>query len=251
MCDNPISKKIEVKSETKEEIPASNMNVEYKGKTTGMATSLKSRPKSTIEVKGNLKFETVGDICDKTDYLESKAIFSIEHLMLGPLDTFGSKLTFDNMYFHFKDLKMNLIVRFYYNSLTICRESPETNEKRDYSIKYEIDKEPGLDLKLFYATNGKTNDINSLFYDLEEDFKSYNSGFAKFYDYLLDQLDGSFQFSKQIEDEFKKVYCEQAQEQAKEQTEEKAIKNTYILYKQKIDILKKLDVYPVIYSSKI
>jgi len=240
MCDKPISKKIEVKTDKTEQITASNLNLEYTGKTTGMKTTLKSRPKSTLEIMGNTQFQTVGDICDKTDYLESKAVLNFDHIMFGPLDTFGSKLTFDNMYFHFKNLKLNLIVMFYYNPLSICRESPVENGKKEYSIKYDIDKEAGIDLELFYATNGKTNDINSLFYDLQQDFKNYKS----FYDYFIGQVD-IYQFSKDIEEEFKKAYCETQSET----TEEKAVRNSYICYKQKVEILKKLDVFQIIYSK--
>ena len=253
MCDNPISEKINISSNDKDEFSAANLNVEYQGKTTGMTTSLKSRPKSTILISDKTTFETVGDICDKKDYLESKGVLTLQHILFGPLDTFGSKLTFENMYFHFKDLKLNLIVKFFYNPLSICRESPDPNAKKDYSITFEIDKtsmEKGpVDLKLFYATNGKSSDINSLFYDLEEQFKNYDKGFSSFYDYFVNQLAGSFQFVRKIEDEFKKIYCKNQKDQNINETSQK-VKIPYILYKQKIDILKRLDIYSTIYFSK-
>lgn len=251
MCDNPISEKINISSKEQDEITGSNMNVEYKGKTTGMTTSLKSRPKSTILITDTTTFQTVGDICDKMDYLESKGVLTLERMLFGPLDTFGSKLTFENMYFHFDDMKLNLIVKFFYNPLSICREAPEPDAKKDYSITFEIDKTniKPIDLKLFYATNGKSSDINSLFYDLEDEFKNYNGGFSRFYDYLINQIAISSQFVKKIEDEFKKVYCKYAVNK-KINTHIQKVKNPFVLYKQKIDILKRLDIYSTIYSSK-
>ena len=258
MCESPIQIKFEPqKTAETDEFQGANINLPYKGPTTGMDTSLKARQNMKYLLKGDELFETTSDICDRGNFLETNAILKLDLLNSGPFDTIGSKLEFQNLYFNFKNITFNLKVKFFFNPLSICNGDFDTvkiemmnKSKTNGSLMFVIDPEKGVTFENYFVTNGpdETN-INALFYDLDPLFKDYNSTFRVFFDSFVDIYEDVAILSNPIRDQFVKVLCEYRKTNPYVPPEEKVI-NSYVLYKDKIAQLKKLNIYSTIFMNK-
>jgi hypothetical protein len=236
-----------------DELNGANINLPYKGPTTGMNTSLKSRTNMKYILKQKELFEVNSDICDLGNYLETKATLKLNVFSSGPYDTVGSKLEFQNLYFHFKNIVFNLKVRYYFNPLSTCKEEFETfinNEtKSPGSLMFVIDEDKGISFETYSVSNGPDEkNVNALFYDLEPLFENYNSTFRVFYDAFVDIYEDDSILSNLIRREFVNLLCEYRK--TLPPPEEKKVSNPYQLYKEKIDHIKKLNLYSTIFIEK-
>jgi hypothetical protein len=242
MCDQILSKKYSTQNTDKTiEFNPNSIIIPYKGPTTGLETSLRSSKNQKTKIQGKTSFEVSDEICDRDNFLETKAILSIEKLMTGPYETVGSQIEFKDLYFHFKNLKMYLRVKFYFNPLSICRTEEETaSTKGNGALMLLVDEEMGVEFERYFVTNGeKETDVNDLFFDLESFFKNYNSTFGIFFDAIVDKFEFNQEIGHLIRNEFVKILCEHKKEPKSEVVR-------YQCYQEKISYLKQNNIYSLI-----
>jgi hypothetical protein len=240
MCDKILSKKYITQTSDKQlEFNANSINIPYKGPTTGLETSLRSTNQQKVKIQGKTSFEVTSDICDRENFLETKAILSFENLMAGPYETVGSEIEFKNLYFHFKNLKIHILTKFYFNPLSICRKEDLLSTKGNGSLMFLIDEEMGVEFEKYFVTNGDNQtEINELFFDLEPSFKNYNSTFGIFFDSIVNKFEFNREFGNLIRNEFVKILCE-----SKKESENNI---PIYFYLEKVEHLKQMNVYSVI-----
>ena len=237
MCDKILSKKYSTQNIDKTiEFTANSINIPYKGPTTGLETSLRSTKDQKVILKGKISFEVEADICDRENLLETSAILMIEKLTAGPYETVGSEIEFKDLYFHFKNLKLFLKTKFYFNPLSICREEESVSTKGIGSLMFMIDEEKGIEFEKYFVSNGTDETkVNELFYDLEPQFKIYNSTFGIFFDSIAEKLEFNKDFGTPVKNEFIKILCEYNKENIPTQA-----------YYEKVEHLKQMNIYSVI-----
>ena len=258
MCDNKVQIPYEPQNSSEsDEFKGGNINLAYKGPTTGMETSLKARETMEYFLKLNELFEIVSEICDKGNYFETKAKLKLDEFTSGPYDTIGSKLEFQNLYFHFKNITFNLNVKFFFNPLSICKEDFEMFAKEKVltngSLMFVIDPENGISFENYFVSNGPDPlNVNALFYDLDPIFQNYNSTFRVFFDSFIDIYEDDSILSNAIRNEFVKILCEYRKTNLyKDKMKIKDyFTNPLHIYNEKIEFLKRTNIYPTIFTMK-
>jgi hypothetical protein len=248
MCDRIISKKYTLQNTNQTiSFTANSINIPYKGPTTGLETSLRSSNQQQVTIKGKSSFDVEGEICDRDNFIETKAILFFENLNAGPYETVGSEIEFKNLYFHFRNLKIHLNLKFYFNPLSICRKIEETvSSKGNGSLMLLINEELGVEFDEYFVSDGEDEkNINDLFFDLEPFFKNYNSTFGIFFDSIVDKFEFNQEFGSLIRNEFVRLLCEHRKENPK--SEEIPV----FAFREKMNLLKEKDIYSVIKGGSL
>ena len=272
MCEKRVSIKFEPqKTSESDELQGSNVNIPYKGPSTGMDTSLKSRTNMKYFLKSNQSFEITSDICDHGSYIETKGKLKIEDFISGPFDTIGSKIEFQGLYFHFKNILFHLHVKYSFNPLLLCRKHLENESNtisqnlissdstinidmnQDGLLLLTVDPENGLSFENYFVTNGTDeSNVNALFYDLQPSFSDYKSIFRPFYDSFINVYDDISILSHSIRNEFLRVICEYQKTNMNKNTtsSDDNVKIPHVLYKEKLEHIKKLNIDSILFKHK-
>lgn len=259
MCDVKLEipfQKQELKLE--QQFPSKKLSIPYKDPTTFENVELKTSALSKSYWTGNATFEVVGDICKEEDYLDFNGILKIEQYKSGPLETKGGVVQFKRLFFHFRDLEIPIHVKYYYDTETICEEKPQINKSYNFytllqstdvsqnvippnGIVPQINPKSDSTFKFtrFFVTNSDNeSNMNPLFNNLEPEFKRLDSSFNAFYQFIATELNET-KFASQITTELNRIICSP-------KTTEENMKNSYILYNEKIHHLKELNIYSLI-----
>ena len=223
MCDQKIKTPFETVSNEMELFPMNNVAIPYGGPTIKEDVQLDSFG-TTENMISKITFTPTGDICINKDGLVTTGEIKIQYFRTGPYQTIGGTLEFRRLFFHFKDLILNVKVKFVYNTDNICSNNPT-----DTKLFIIIDREKGVDFDEYFVTDGTDiTNINDLFYDLTMYFKNYSSNFGVLFDILLNSLLEKSGFVKIISNEFIRIICE----------DQKLSKTTTTVFRDKLQRLK-------------
>ena len=208
MCDQILKNPFQNQSLDIEMIPMNMFSIPYGGPTIKEDVTLDSVD-TTENMISKISFEPTSDICLNKNQITTSGILKISYFRSGPYQTLGGTLEFRRLFLHFKDLVLNVKVKFTYNPDTICKNSEDTK------LVMIVDPEKGIDFDEYFVTDGSDiTNINDLFYDLTKYFKNYSSNFGVLFDILLMSILDKSKFKKQIIDEFTRLICLEQKKEA-------------------------------------
>jgi hypothetical protein len=277
MCDAKLQIPFQTQElSINEDVPFDKISIPYKDPTTFEDVILKSISSTDSFWTGKISFQIIGDICDysvarsapdlkDSTYIEANGILKVEQVKVGPMGTDGGVIQFRRLYFQFRDLEVPIKIKYYYDIKTICDEnislekmptldsffhktidvSGETMEpiKEGLIIEVNPTEEKSYSFGRYFVTNGDNEkNMNTLFNNLEPEFRKYDTFLKPLYQSIVSGLN-RISLSSRIETELKRIIC------ASKKSSEETIKNSYILYNQKINILKELNLYSIIRNN--
>ena len=281
MCDAKLQIPFQTQElSIKEDIPFDKISISYKDPTTFEDIKLKSTSSTDSFWTGKTSFQIIGDICDysvtgapdpsapelkDSSYIEANGILKVEQLKVGPMGTEGGIVQFRRLYFQFRELEVPIKIKYYYDVKTICNENislekmptldsffhktidvsgePMEEPKEGLIIEVNPTEEKSYRFGRYFVTNADNEkNMNPLFNNLEPEFRKYDTFFKPLYQSIVSGLN-RISLSARIETELKRIICES------KKSSEETIKNSYVLYNQKINILKELNIYSIIRNN--
>lgn len=276
MCDvklqNPFQKQ---EISINEEHPSKKISIAYQDPTTFENVILNSFSLTKSFWSGKVSFETIGDICDFGDYIEFNGILKIEKYKSGPLETKGGIVQFKRLYFHFRDLEIPVTIKYYYDKEKICNEdiiqnnsSPISlgltfhlshhnsdtyyykridtsnnqivNDKSGLNVRINTTPETSVKLSKYFVTNlDNENNMNPLMNNLEPKFRQYDSSFNPFYQAIASSI-VDVSLGRKVEKELNRIIC------SSQTPSEEIVKNSYVLFNEKVNHLRELNLYSLI-----
>lgn len=186
--------------------------------------------KQNFYTKGPIQLDIdEGSLCiDKNVIIIGKGLITINDLTCGPYEKVGGSLVQDNLYFHFKNLKINCIVSYFFNPYSICVRDfdsislpPNINELIKYYPKkvlnryittnggllFDVNKDKGITFDEFYISFGKDGPKQDFYDLLTGTMKDYSGPFGIVFDRIASGLADRSIFSDYVRNEFLSVYC--------------------------------------------
>jgi hypothetical protein len=232
-------------------------------------TDLESRENGTLSSFGttemtfeSMTFEPVGYQCLLEDSVETNAMISIKNFKSGPYQSSGFSFNFKRLFFFVKDLIMFVKVRFVYNPKTVCQKANDISGNITSKIYMIIDNIRGIEYGDFYVTDGLNVDSrNPTFVILDYLFKEHSTHFGLFWDSILSTILKDSEINALILKEFERTYCEHKKIYGDESDghshghgghshggDKKSSQRLVPNYKEKIDYIKKIDLYSVLFK---
>jgi hypothetical protein len=250
MCDKLTTPFNPQSSDENISFPPKTVSIPYVGPTYGGKATLNTKSGTIAIVSNNASFETVSPLCVSGNTINSSSKISIGKLKSGPYEEINTNyvdtgINFASLFFNFFELELLANIQYTFDPKLICDQTtPQT---------YNIDNSPFTTINVtsikynkskYFATNtGDDTNINNLFYDIRDQFADASGSFVGFFDSILYGLLNKTGFGKKVEAEFDRVYCKDKNASSEN------VKNPYLMYDEKVNLLKSLGIYEVILSK--